>query len=209
MPQYNVYNYAVHGYGPQNMLALLETGRLPREVQTNQGVAVYYFGGWDFDRAVGSMVSPWTFELPYYRLDENGRLVRNGSFKTGRPIVTRLYEWLNMAKDYSSFLQLINFRVPPEPTKQDVLLTAAIVKRAKELYEHQFAGRFYLLMNSLEDPKDTRLQEFSRILQEGGVEVLYYPKTDKRYEYTIKSDGHPNQKLSEFVATNLVRDLRF
>ena len=206
MPQYNVYNYAVHGYGPQDMLALLETRRLPLEVRSNKGAAIYYFGKWDFDRAVGSMRSWWLYNSPYYRLNKGGSLERRGSFARGRPIVISVYRFLDKLKQKSKFCKLIDITLPLSISERDVVLTLEIIKESKKQYENQFDGKFYVLMNPFEDRGDSYIKEFTRLLEENGIQIIYYP-LKIGWEYVIYGDGHPNAKQNEFLVNNLIRDL--
>lgn len=84
-PSVAVYNYGFKGYGPQQMLARLEEGALPQEVEGERAVAIYTFIDDHVSRAIGSMVPyiGWAANAPYYVL-EGDRLVRKGSFNTGR-----------------------------------------------------------------------------------------------------------------------------
>jgi len=208
MPQYNVYNYAVHGWGPQQMLALLEPGRLPQEVKSNKGVAVYYFIYDHFNRAVGTMGRPWIYGFPYYRLDKDGVVQRDGSFKTGRALITYFYYFLYAMVDKSNFCHLINFSLSSKLTLKDIQLTVEIIKKAKQLYEEQFNGKFYVLIYPFDENRDPYLNEFVSLLKENGIAVLNFPlPKNEKSDYVIKHDGHPNAKLNEYLTDNLVQVL--
>ena len=204
MPGVNVYNYAVYAYGPQQMLALLETGRLPAEVESNAGRAVYIYYNSHIDRATGSMRAPWTYDFPYYRMNKDGRLERRGSFVTGRPLITRIYKFFDILKYKSAFLRLVNFSLPIRVSRQDIRLTAEIIKEARRQYERQFRGKFYVLIYPLEK-EDERVKKLRSILELSGITVLYYPLEGE--EYVINGDYHPNARLNEFLTNSLVRDL--
>jgi len=200
----NVYNYGVHGYGPQNMLATLESGRLPDEVSSRKGVAIYYYGVWDVQRATGAFSAFWSYDFPYYRINSAGELERHGSFRTGRPFVTWVYELLNK----SNFLRLIHFDSPFSTSSPNVRLTVEIIKKAQREYLRQFHGRFYVLVNSYEKAEDPRLKLLRSSLEESGIPVLYYPLPREHVDdYYIAGDGHPNAKMNELLSDQLAKDL--
>src|SRR3989338_9661890 len=128
------------------MLALLQTGRLPDEIESNEGAAVYVFSDLHLNRALGFMWSAWNYDTPYYRLNEEGSLERKGSFRTGRVLITRLYLFLGR----SSFLKLINFDFPLKHSDRDIRLIAEIIKESRNQYLKQFHGKFYLLIHPFE-----------------------------------------------------------
>jgi len=204
--RYNVYNYAGPGYGPQNMLALLETKRLPLEVRSNKGAAIYYFGIWDFDRAAGERRSGWVYDFPCYRLNKDGRLEREDFFRTKKPFITDIYKFLDELENTFSLFKLINFKLLPKPSRQEIRLTAEIIKEARKQYKNQFDGEFYVLINPLEHKNDLSVKELIGMLEESGVKVLYFPLEGNGY--VISSDGHPTARLNQFLTNNLIRGLR-
>jgi hypothetical protein len=189
------------------MLALLESGRLPGEVETHEGAALFVLGGFQIDRVIGATRAPWTFGFPYYHLNKQGALERKGSFRTGRPLTTFLRELFVLVKKESNFLKWINLDLPPKLSKQDMLLTCKIIGRAKEKYEQQFKGRFCVVMHPLREYQQYK-EELKGLLEKEGVEVLDPPVEDRpEGKYTIPGDGHPNAALNGFLSAKLARDL--
>ena len=200
----NIYNYGVHGYGPQNMLAALESGKIGEQVSSRKGIAIYYYGTWDIERAVGSFYAFWSYDFPYYTLDDSGRLARHGSFRTGRPLLTRFYQVLNG----SNFLRLIHFDFPFSHSAGNIRLTAAIIRKAQQEYQRQFHGQFFLLINSYEKQGDRRTEQLISDLQGSGIKVLYYPVARENIEeFYIPEDHHPNARMNVFLSEHLDEDL--
>ena len=213
LPGYNIYNYAVSGYGPQHMLALLENGHLSKEVESKNGIAIYVFITSHVDRAIGSSFCDWIYTSPYYFLDGNGKLQRDGSFITGRGIITSVYILFSTLKSKSSFLRLINLNLPPRFSKKDVLLTYEIIARSKSLYEEQFNGTFYVLIHPyhLDTPQNKKvLNILTNLFEKNNITALDYSSMIPDLEgYRIPIDGHPNVELNRLVSDRLIEDLNF
>jgi len=208
LPGYNIYNYAAAGWGPQQMLALLESGRLPEEVDSDGGFAIYVFVDPHLDRGIGSTRVPWLYNSPYYRLDGKGRLRRDGSFETGRPVTTAAFRLINEAKGYSNFLRLINLEVPANLSDEDVRLNFEIIRGARREYERQFNGTFIVLIHSIH--WDTYLEQRRRLaelLKEEGIPVLHY-QVEYSPEDRIQGDEHPTAELNYRMAYNISETLR-
>lgn len=92
---YIPYNYSVGGYGPQQMLAKLQSGQVRHEVPEPKGDCVYLFIDHHVQRAIGSMWTTafWGNPMPRYTW-KGGRLTRRGTFASTRPALYRVYRWL-------------------------------------------------------------------------------------------------------------------
>ena len=91
-PAYMPVNYAFHGDDPFGALARLETFDFAAQVPQRSGVGFYVFLDDHVNRVNdSSSVASWHGNGPYYDLEENGRLVRNGSFRTARPLRSLVY----------------------------------------------------------------------------------------------------------------------
>jgi hypothetical protein len=86
-PSYRPYNYGVSGYGTQHMLAKFQTTDLRQQIHECDGIAVYGFINDHVDRVINRMKNNWVHQSPYYFLNSEGILERNGTFNTARPIL--------------------------------------------------------------------------------------------------------------------------
>jgi hypothetical protein len=201
---YRPYNYGVMGYGPQELLAKLETGRLRDELHEKDGILVYTFIDDHVRRAIGTLevVNSWGGRMPYYTIDSHGMLVRNGSFTSGRPILSTLY-W---ALGKSQIGKYFHIELPRRITEDDIRLTAVILEKSARLFEAQFHSKdFYVLIY----PGSRRTNSLIRYLRAGGINYLDYSKLFDPNEPDLSFDGdpHPKPKAYQIVRDRLVRDL--
>ncbi len=209
--RYNPYNYSFSGYGPQNMLARIEQGGLVEEIPERCGVMICV--GAHVERAIGAyyVFNEWGQNFPYYFIDNKGDLVRNGSFSTGRPIMSVLFSF--MAK--SRLVKLSGFRYPWHITDQDRELTARIIKESFLKFQKQFPGVECYFVNppGLENAEDRNdrnsFKGVSQILEKEGIKVLDFSsiKEFQDEKYYIKGDRHPmpiwNRELAKLIVERL------
>ena len=211
---YNIYNYGVHGYGPQHMLARLQARTLPREIVSDRGVALYFLLPAHISRAIGDTRAFWIYTSPYYTIDSRDTLVRDGSFDAGRPYTTRLYRAFAGVKAHSWFLTLFNVNLPLRLSDRDAELTARILEEARREYRAQFHGELYVVIHptwARDHPDSRHLLEVTRAhLAAAGVPVLDY-STDRGSgddeQVNHACDRHPNGRLNAALATRVARDI--
>ena len=82
--------------------------------------------------------------FPYYRIDGHNRLVRNGTFISGRPFLTSLDVWLSK----SALVHFLRRRVGlPNISEEDVRLTAKIIEESRNVFSERFhSRRFYVVI---------------------------------------------------------------
>ncbi len=202
---YTPYNYGFSGYGPQQMLAKLQSRTLTGEIRGDSGVALCFSG--DVNRVIGSMYvyNGWAKDFPYYFLDGNGDLVRNGSFTTGRPLLSFFYRHLGTTRLASA----LKARHPYTITDDHIKLTARVIEESSKLFKRQFnSDAFYFVQfPEAKNPIAVKLLAF---LKAAGVKVLDYSdrKEFSAKGFRIEGDGHPTAKWNEELAKLVVGDLR-
>ena len=214
LPGYNVYNYGVHGYGPQHTLAKLQAGTVPSEVVSGRGIAVYSLLPVHISRAIGDSRAFWIYGSPYYRLDGDATLRREGSFETGRPYMTALYRNFAELRAHSWFLSLVDVGLPFRLSDSDADLTARILEQARAEYRAQFTGEFYVVFHptwARRYPEIAHLLDvMRRHLVSAGVPVLDY-STDAgltaEEQIDHGCDPHPDGRLNAELAQRLARDV--
>jgi hypothetical protein len=204
VPQVRVYNYGFHGYGPQQLLARLETQDLRAQVAEPDGTLVYLFIDAHVNRAIGSMVvyTGWADTAPYYELGPDGALVRHGTLTTGRPLTSILYSILGR----SQVLKRLHVDVPLTITERHIALTARILAASEERFRQQFGkGRFVVVIY----PGSIHAVRLGRALERHGVEFLDYSALFDAADpaYAIPNDWHPSPRAHRRLAEQLVRDL--
>lgn len=208
MPGVRVYNYGFSGYGPQQMLAKLESGELPRELPEKSGTLVYVFMCDHVRRAVGAlrMWAQWGRHFPYYTIDDDGALVRRGSFFTGRPWRSRFYDTLKREQIMAYF----NVDIPIRTRPEDTVLAARIVSAARDRFLDAWPdGRFLTLIYPWIPECKGDSASFTAALTDAGVEVLDYSNLLDMTApgYRIPHDLHPAAQAHHAVAERLLHDL--
>lgn len=109
LESYNVYNYSCRGYGPNQMLAILENRDLRSEMAAEgNGIAVYLFLDRHVGRAIGDSYRQVRFpDNPYYVL-ENGEVRRQGVFGSRGMLLDC---WCKLFY-YSNTLSYLNIHYP-------------------------------------------------------------------------------------------------
>lgn len=208
-PCYKPYNYAFIGYGPQQMLAKLQTGTVSKEIPEHKGILIYGYMGepgvGHVERAIGSMaIYDWTRHFPHYHLDSKGNLVRNGDFTSGRPILSLAYRALL----HSAMVRVSGIDYPFRLNDEHVNLTARIVKQSAKTYEKEFGNNdFYVLI--FPGAVEWSSRKLAVDLRKAGIKVLDYSKV-KEFSaagYRIPGDEHPSPRWNEEMARLVARDL--
>ena len=203
-PEYRSYNYGVPGYGTQQMLAILESDGLRKQVTERSGLGIYlYLEDVHEGRVVGDMdiVNGFGGDFPYYVQQPDGAIKRRGTFATGRPVTQWLYSVLGQSQT-RAWLGL-NF---PRRSAAHHALTAALVKQSRDLFLKQFPGsRFVVAVY----PKPKLHRKSLQLMQDAGIEIfdlsgLFDPNATEQH---FGGDGHPtplaNQTFAEALAVGL------
>jgi len=203
-PSVMPYNYGFHGYGPQQMLARLESGRLRAEIVEADGVLVYLFIDAHVSRAIGSLgvYTQWADAMPFYALDASGRPQRHGNFNTGRPLVAMAYSLLGR----SALLEAFRVDLPARIDDRHVELTAALLGRSQELFHAQFGPQRFVVVAFPGSKLSGRL---GAALKHQGVELLDFSALldPDRAEYHIPEDWHPTALTNRVLAEHVVEAL--
>lgn len=203
-PRVRPYNYGFHGYGPQQLLARLETQDLSAEITEPDGSLVYLFIDAHVNRAIGSMVvyTGWADTAPYYTPGPDGALVRDGTLTTGRPMTSILYSILGR----SQVLKRWHWDVPLAITEGHIDLTARILAASARRFHEQFGGgRFVVVIF----PGSRHAIGLGRALERHGVDFLDYSALFDAADpaYAIPNDWHPSPRAHRRLAERLVTDL--
>jgi hypothetical protein len=204
---YVPYNYGFHGWGPYDVLTRIRNYNLRAQIPERDGMMFYVLIGGHVNRVTGSMRTlAWKRNAPFFVRNNEGEFVRQGSFETGRPIITPLYEWLRK----SELLKLLNIDFPVLSDRHFELAAAAIAA-IRDQYMEQFPrGRFYLVQL-------VSNEEAARIVKKAadfGIETVVVgdlygsgDTEDPRY-YIAKEDRHPSPLAYKEMADVIVEKLR-
>ncbi len=216
-PEIMPYNYAFSGYGPQQLLAHLQSPGIVDDVQDGEPeggdpIAIYGYIDDHVDRVIGSLrvYKTWGGDFAHYRISGDGELERIGTFRDSRPIRSSLYSLLGR----SEIATFTNSDFPLRISDCDIELTCKIIEEARDTFERRFGSdQFYVmiypgahLITHGESPLTGRVIER---LRNSGVKVLDYTELLDPLDdgYRIKGDDHPTGLQNEAIAVQLIKDL--
>jgi hypothetical protein len=201
------YNYAFHGYGPNQLLAKLESGELRGEVVESEGALVYGFIDAHVRRAIGSMVvyTGWAWSAPCYVLDGEARVRRVGTFTTARPWTAIGFSLLGRSR----LLRRFHVDLPFVISDRHVELTAQIFAEAAARFRETFGPQRFVVVAYPEHWPSPLAARLGHALRGEKIEFLDYSRllAPDRDAYFFPEDRHPNGLAHRAVAERLVADL--
>jgi hypothetical protein len=207
-PCYRTVNYGFIGYGPQQTLARLQDDKALDELRGSNVILVYAYMGepkvGHIDRAIGSLhLYGWARHFPYYHVDPSGRLVRDGSFKTGRPCRDAIYSALRK----SAVVRFLGINIPWSIRQDHVDLAARIIEESRNVFKERFhSDEFYVVSFPGAEPSTNKA--LMAALAKAGIRVLDYSGLKMSGpDYRIPVDEHPTAKWNKELAALIVRDL--
>ncbi|MBC7713480.1 MAG: hypothetical protein H7177_09080 [Rhizobacter sp.] len=209
LKNYYVYNLGQRGAGPHNMLALMKNYPFEDLIKEKNGIFLYnFFPTYMFERVIGSKsYSGWDHgRSPYYDLDRNGKLIRNGYFKD-RTFTSIFYNFLNSFK-------WLNKLIPNLPRINDhhIEIVTKIFLEMKKEYLFKFpSGKFYIIINNSYQAATHESLGLIKNLKKyklDYIEVPFNPDFEKGY---ILKDLHLNKKgqatQTKFIAQEILKKL--
>ena len=197
------YNYGLCGYGTQQMLARLQACNLRAAISEPSGIAIYLHIPMHINRVIGDMFvhNIWGANMPYYDL-EAGKLIYKGSFKNGRPFISKLYSFLGK----SNTLRYFNVNFPVKINTHHFDVTSRLIEESYQTYKRQFGNdNFFVVIYHRSDEIKSRLQE-------KGIKVLDYSDTfdgsAKEFQIHPQYEKHPNAFAYQTLAEKLLTDIR-
>jgi len=194
------YNYAVAGQGPQHLLTMLRDSNLTDQIDQKDGRLFYLYMDDHIPRLIGArrLIKMWARDFPYFFI-ENGEVKQDGTFTTGRPILTAIYRILTQ----SAFIDLLDLEIPWWTSDAHLKLTAAVLAESQREFNRQFPNGDFLVIIGPNSQHASRLAEQLKTMSVPFVD--YSELLDKeRPEFKIhRTEGHPNglyyQRLVEEI----------
>ena len=199
--RYRVYNFGFHGYGPHQMLAALEGGRVASLIECMPMHIVYQTIIPHVERAVG--LTLWDNHGPRYVPNPTGGVRHAGHFDDGEAL-PRLEHWLRQSVLYDTV-----FGRRRSVRAQDVDLYARIVAQARAVVESCYPGaRFDVLLWDdrgihTHDQVLTALEAKGLRLHRMTAVLPGYATDKTAYELHLH-DHHPNSRTHGLIADYVV-----
>jgi hypothetical protein len=202
-------NIAIHGYGPHQMLAAIESGNVESAVTRKPRLAIYPALVSHLARAAG--LSFWDKHGPRYVLDPRGKLRRKGHFDDERnPRREFLVELLDKSWFYQRFVKRRIW-----VRKDDVGLFLALVGASRDALAARYPGiRFEVILWDSEGTYGLE-DAITRGLDEAGIPWHLVTKIipdladhDARYRLH-RYDRHPSpaayRRVAEYIVEQVVQ----
>jgi hypothetical protein len=203
------HNFGFHGYGPHQMLAILEQEReraaVPADSPTPHAVHLALLPG-HIDRALGRV--GWDVAGPRYVLDAaaEGGIAYSGPFNG--VLESILYRVLNKSVTVNRLIRpmLRPYSSGPRDAAESETY-ARILKRSQDLFEQRYGGDFLVILW----PDDLQKAEpFKELFDRHGIRYVMIDQLMPGYvtdpaPYRIAHDGHPTARAFDEIATHLVQ----
>jgi hypothetical protein len=197
-----VYNFGFHGYGPQQMLAALEQGRVAGAITCRPTHVILESIPDHVARAAG--LAPWASHYPRYRMEPDGSVRHDGRFDDGARAAgdgLRMAVREQLAK--SSLFRWIAAR-QRRLTAGDFQLYVGIVRQARRDLQAAYPGSEFVVLYW-----GAPGTQAASALQAEGIPIRFAERILPSYAedpaaYTIPLDGHPNAKANELLAQHVL-----
>jgi hypothetical protein len=200
--RHHVHNFSFAGWGPHQMLAMLESGRIERSLDCTPTHAIYESLYDHVARVAGH--GRWDPQGPRFALGADGRVVRDGNFDD-RPPLARSLPWLGR----SEILRVLSERFAPKQADFD--LFAEVVRASRDRLAARYPGvEFHVLLWDKPWKQDP---EYWNGLLRRGLQVHFASaglpglrEAPERYAIS-PLDGHPNRTANELLAAFVAREV--
>jgi hypothetical protein len=204
--KYRVSNLGFHGYGPHQMLRILETGLIERLLPGRPPAKAVYQGLIEhIERSAGNYPAiSWGPSAPRYVLRADGTPVYSGAFYTGYGSAV-----LSALNRSYLFPVVAPFAMGWRRTARDIDLYVAIVKQSKELFAARYGGRFVVVMWGTYDRDYATVVERLRRSDIRVLEVhtIIPDIYSADWKYKLQGDEHPNPTAHVLLAKFLLAEL--
>ena len=208
--RYATYNFGFPGYGPHQMLANLQSGRVDRIVRCSPGYFVYLCIPDHAARVAGH--DSWDTHGPRFRLLPDGSVVQQGHFDDPDPAAGGwLAAHLQMALADSLIWQKF-FGRPYRIDAPDIALLDGVIRQSARVAHERFPGSVFRVI--LWDGGDN---EKMRLIEQGlaGSDVRLSRMTDAVPDFyhppdrylLSRYDRHPNAAWHRIMADYVSREL--
>jgi len=197
-----VYDFAMTGYGSQNMLAQFQFTNLKQSIKQDSGICFYIYMNGHPQRVIGDMFTytKFTKDMPYYDY-KNDSLHYFGSFRKNRWLISSFYTLL----DKMSYTQYFNLNLPKLKPRH-FKLTCDIINQTYLEYKKQFKNdNFYVVIYPSND-------NISQYLKKYNIKILNFNSLFQLWgdnnKYQISNyDGHPSPLANETITKELIKTI--
>jgi hypothetical protein len=200
-----VYNFAIHGHGPQLMLAQIESGRVRSVAPEKPAVAVYQaIYPEHVHRLLGRR--DWVRRGPKYVLDSDRRVLHSGRFSDDDwdSPAWSLFQWQirksALARRFLSF-------TPPVRARDEDLFVTVVIQSAKLLRQLNPALEFHFILWGEAPERVLSRLKVGGVSVHSAAEIIEAGSIPKR-SASIEGDGHPTPAVYALLADYVLCSIR-
>jgi hypothetical protein len=220
--EYAIYNFGIHGHGPQHMLAEIDHGIVDSVLTHKPQFAIYQAIPEHVERLKG--LYPWLMKGPHYTLNENGEIIPSSisiplwtRIKDKIPLLARIEDHIVQK---SFFYNTIDRRIltmkksnNKDTRENDVNTFVGVIDKSKNLLAKKYQGiEFHVIFwdNSYSkdiiealEKKGIKIHKVSSILKSDD----FWEFEKKSTPYRIPYDGHPSALTHKIMARYVVNEI--
>jgi hypothetical protein len=213
--KFRTYNFALGGYGPHQMLRMLQTGFLDTVNMKKKPVAAIYLAITDHIARSACKYNYfiWDINGPRYELNSSDKLEYAGKFNDG--LISKIKFWIfrKLAKSYlisnSNWIKnLLGWNI----SQKDEDRYIHIIMQSKETFTKRYGGRFYVILwgyNIWYENTEMYKYILSTLKKDGiyvieSKDIFANDNLKDKDIYLIKHDGHPNKLANEKIAKYMI-----
>lgn len=211
-PEFQIRNFSFHGYGPHQMLANIQSGRVRQAVQGKPRFAIYQALPDHIARAAGKIY--YGRHAPKFELNGENTLELRGHFDDAETppsaVAGRFEAQLRKSALYTTLRNL-----QPATTPSDLRLFFALVEKSRDLLLADYPGlAFHVILWRNFDSEEQVYRQMQAGLQR--MTFTVHCIEDILPDYNVRpeaywlddADRHPNaranQLIAEYVATRII-----
>jgi len=202
--KYSLYNYGIHGWGPHQMLAGLESGYFARAGVCQRVEEGIYFAISDHVRRASGL-DLWDWHGPRYVPNTEGGVSNIGHFENRPYAISFREKVINYLEKSIIYSRIFGKRRAVR--KVDIELYAKVVKQAEKVFKKGHPeSRFRVLYWDLDN--ESYRESAIKALEEYGIEVIRVSGILSNHEgekekYVFPVDGHPTAYSQDLLARAL------
>lgn len=210
--QFQVYNFAFRGYGPHQMLASLEQGRIADIAKCQPKYAIFPVISDHVPRVAG--LSVWDPNGPKFIFNESGEVVREGNFDD-HSLIPSNFITIKIQKNLQKSLILAKILFKQRAINQDDIdLMVGVVNKFNNTFKANYPdGEFHVIFWNTNNA--TNKQEIIKGMKDHNIKIHLiddiipdYDTNSSRYQIS-KYDLHPNalanKKIADYITRNILK----
>lgn len=207
--KYKIYNFGMGGYGPHQMLSMLEHGSYDNLLNGCKENTAVYVALSDHARRIAGLTVQG--KGPKYAL-VNNEAIYQGNFDDAKTtLAPNLEEQLNKSEIYK-YLKDADFVGRCKLAETNVYyknLFIAILKKSKKIFKEKYRTNRFIIIYWDWNPSDA---EFGEKIKKNSMDTYFISDILPEYWnnqtiYHIKYDNHPNKLANEKIADFLAKKL--